>query len=160
MKTSKSCIEDHEVSQTTVSNWYKFCRQMCHEEMGACTAKIGGVVPIVEIDETSDRWLFGRVDRATKKWFGVLTFSDRTRARLVIDNHIREATLIVSDKFSAYLSANERNTLANNLALARMGNSHMWLNHSSNFVNPMNGAHTQSIERNTLANNPALARMG
>ncbi|KAF0729139.1 hypothetical protein Ae201684P_010546 [Aphanomyces euteiches] len=81
MKTSKSCIDDHEVSQTTVSNWYKFCRQMCHDEMEACTLKIGGVGFIVEIDETSlkkkskygrgthheDRWLFGGVDRATKK---------------------------------------------------------------------------------------------
>ncbi|KAH9125651.1 hypothetical protein AeMF1_003762, partial [Aphanomyces euteiches] len=55
-------------------------------------------------------------------------------------------TLIVSDKFSAYVSANERNTLANNPALARMGYSHMWVNHSRNFVNPVNGAHTQSIE--------------
>ncbi|KAH9128003.1 hypothetical protein LEN26_009173, partial [Aphanomyces euteiches] len=83
--------------------------------------------------------------RETKKWFGVLTFNDRTRQRLVpiIANHIREGTLIVSDKFSAYVSANERNTLANNPALARMGYSHMWVNYSRNFVNPVNGAHTQ-----------------
>ncbi|KAH9115851.1 hypothetical protein LEN26_012953 [Aphanomyces euteiches] len=128
--------------------------------MRSCTLKIGGVGSIVEIDETSlkkkskygrgtqheDRWLFGGVDRETKKWFGVLTFNDRTRARLVpiIANHIREGTLIVSDKFSAYVS--QRNTLANNPALARMGYSHMWVNHSRNFVNPVNGAHTQSIE--------------
>ncbi|KAH9154264.1 hypothetical protein AeRB84_003614 [Aphanomyces euteiches] len=60
-------------------------------------------------------------------------------------NHVL-GTLIVSDKFSAYVSANERNTLANNPALARMGYSHMWVNHSRNFVNPVNGARAQSIE--------------
>ncbi|KAH9118734.1 hypothetical protein LEN26_010159 [Aphanomyces euteiches] len=130
-------------------------REICSKEMRSCTIKIGGVRLVVEIDETSlkkkskygrgtqheDCWLFGGVDRATKKWFGVLTYNDRTKAKLmpIIANHIAEGTLIVSDKFSSYVSANERHTLANSPA-------HMWVNHSTNFVNPVNGAHTQSIE--------------
>ncbi|KAF0775928.1 hypothetical protein AaE_000370, partial [Aphanomyces astaci] len=117
---------------------------------------------VLEIDETSlkkkskynrgtrhpECWLFGGVDRATKKWFGVLTYEDRTKPVLsaLIGKHIRPGTLIMSDKFGSYVSTNERHTLANNPALAGMGYSHQWMNHSENFVNPANGAHTQGIE--------------
>ncbi|ETV80994.1 hypothetical protein H257_06428 [Aphanomyces astaci] len=123
---------------------------------------IGGVGSVVEIDETSlkkkskynrgtrhpECWLFGGVDRATKKWFGVLTYEDRTKPVLsaFIGKHIRPGTLIMSDKFGSYVSTNERHTLANNPALAGMGYTHQWVNHSENFVNAANGAHTQGIE--------------
>ncbi|KAH9165297.1 hypothetical protein AeNC1_018534, partial [Aphanomyces euteiches] len=161
-KTASQVGDDLDVSSRTTSEWFKYCRQICSKEMRSCTINIGGVGSVVEIDETSlkkktnygrgtqheDCWLFGGVDRATKKWFGVLTYNDRTKAKLmpIIANHIAEGTLIVSDKLCSYMWANERHTLANTPALTHMRYAHMWVNHSTNFVNPVNGAHTQSIE--------------
>lgn len=52
----------------------------------------------------------------------------------------------MSDHFSSYVSVDEKHTLANNKWLAHMNYNHMWVNHSKNFVNPLNGAHTNSIE--------------
>ncbi|ETV90525.1 hypothetical protein H310_14714 [Aphanomyces invadans] len=155
-------VEDFKVSSRTASDWYSFCRDVCSSEMLKCEMKIGGVGSVVEIDETSlkkkskyncgkrhpECWLFGGVDRTTKKWFGVLTYEDRTKRTLsaLIRKHVRPGTLIMSDKFGSYVSSNEEHTLANNPTLAGMGYSHQWVNHSENFVNPANGAHTQTVE--------------
>ncbi|KAF0710926.1 hypothetical protein AaE_012317 [Aphanomyces astaci] len=85
---------------------------------------------------------------ATKKWFGVLTYEDRTKPVLsaLIGKHIRPGTLIMFDQFGSYVSTNERHTLASNPALTVMEYSHQWVNHSEDFVNPPNRAHTQGIE--------------
>ncbi|ETV94613.1 hypothetical protein H310_11874 [Aphanomyces invadans] len=156
-------IEDFDVSSRTASDWYSFCRDVCSSEIltVSCEMKIGGVGSFVEIDETSlkkskyncrkrhlECWRFGGVDRTTKKWFAVRTYEDRTKRTLsaLIRKHVRPGTLIMSDKFGSYVSSIEEYTLANNPTLARMGYSHQWVNHSENFVNPINGAHTQSVE--------------
>ena len=56
------------------------------------------------------------------------------------------STTIYSDKFGSYVSANERHTLANAALLEKQNYNHRWVNHWENFVNPINGAHTQGIE--------------
>ncbi|KAH9136670.1 hypothetical protein AeRB84_018301, partial [Aphanomyces euteiches] len=122
------------------------CRDICSDELVKCNAMVGGEGCIVEIDETSikkkskynpgrhydDCWLFGGVDRATGKWFGRLVFNDRSKETLstIIKQHIKPGTLIISDKFSSYVSANERHTLENNRLLADMNYSHQWVNHT------------------------------
>ncbi|ETV78743.1 hypothetical protein H257_07586 [Aphanomyces astaci] len=95
-----------------------------------------------------DYWLFGGVDRTTKQWFGVVTFGDRTKPTLMalIKKHIRPGTHIITDKFGSDVSTNQQHTLANNDLLAGMRYTNSWVNHSENFVNPRNGAHTQQIE--------------
>ncbi|ETV80464.1 hypothetical protein H257_06735 [Aphanomyces astaci] len=79
---------------------------------------------------TCEMKLFGGVDRMTKKWFGILTFDARTK--------------IMSDKFGSYVSSNERHTLETNPRLRGMNYTHAWVNHSENFVNPINGSHSPS----------------
>ncbi|ETV75580.1 hypothetical protein H257_09999 [Aphanomyces astaci] len=93
-----------------------------------------------------DRWLFGGVDRATKRWFGILVGEDRTKPTLLalIKKHIRPGTLIMSDK--SYVSTNEVHTFANNRDLQDMRYRHQCVNHTDNFVDPTSGAHTQRIE--------------
>jgi hypothetical protein len=95
-----------------------------------------------------DCWLFGGVDRATSRWFGVLTYGDRTKATLsaLIKKHIKEGSTIISDKFASYVSANCNKTIENNPSLKEMRYTHRWVNHSKNFVDPTTGAHTNTIE--------------
>ncbi|ETV78020.1 hypothetical protein H257_08237 [Aphanomyces astaci] len=67
-----------------------------------------------------DVWLFGGVDRTTRKWFGRLMLHGRTKPSLsaMIGQHIRPGTLIMSDKFGSYVSSDERHILSNNPLLA------------------------------------------
>ncbi|EGZ22470.1 hypothetical protein PHYSODRAFT_433182, partial [Phytophthora sojae] len=84
--------------------------------------QIGGVGHTVEIDETSlkkkskfgrgkqhegqpheDYWLFGGVDRATGRWFVIITGPDRKKKTLspLIYKHIMAGSTIISDQFSS-----------------------------------------------------------
>ncbi|CAM1154777.1 Uncharacterised protein at_DN1813 [Pycnogonum litorale] len=55
----------------------------------------------------------------------------------IIRNSIRPGTAIISDEWRAY---NSINNVGQNY-------DHQTVNHSLNFVNPVNGAHTQNVER-------------
>ncbi|ETV89491.1 hypothetical protein H257_00755 [Aphanomyces astaci] len=97
---------------------------------------------------TKDCWLFGGVDRATKRWFVILVGEDRTKLTLLalMKKHVRPGTLIMSDKFGSYVSTNVAHSLANNRYLQDIKYGHQWVNHTDNFVGPTTGAHTQCIE--------------
>ncbi|KAH9108611.1 hypothetical protein LEN26_014109 [Aphanomyces euteiches] len=128
------------------------CREICKLELKQGDLKIGGVGTVVEIDETSlkkkpkynrstrheDHWLFGGVERSTGRWFGCLVGGDRTKQTLseLIAKQIAPGTTIISDKFVAYVSPNERHTLENNPLLRDKGYTHLWVNYSRNFVGP------------------------
>ena len=43
------------VSKTTLTLWYKICREICSKDMRTCAMEVGGYGCIVEIDETSVR---------------------------------------------------------------------------------------------------------
>lgn len=161
-KSVKDTAKDLKIPNKTVSKWFSVFRDICSKEILPCDFKVGGRGRTVEIDETSlkkkskygrgtvhpDYWVFGGVERETNKWFAVVTFNNRTKPTLstLIKQYILPGTTIISDKFASYVSQNERHTLENNKMLIDMGYKHMWVNHSKNFVNPDNGAHTNSIE--------------
>ena len=53
----------------------------------------------------------------------------------------------MTDMWKSYVTGeNGAHNLENNRWLTDMGYTHRWVNHSENFVNPDNGAHTQGIE--------------
>lgn len=124
--------------------------------------QIGGVGHTVEIDETSlkkkskfgrgkqheDYWLFGGVDRATGRWFGIVTGPDRKKKTMspLIGKHIIVGSTIISDQFSSYVSVNGKHTLENNKWLKGKNYTHKWVNHDKFFVDPKTGAHTNRIE--------------
>ncbi|OWZ22610.1 hypothetical protein PHMEG_0002659 [Phytophthora megakarya] len=125
--------------------WYAYARDICTEEMLRCDMKIGGEGYTVEIDGTSmkkkqrynrgskypDYWVFGGVDRTTKKWFAKVVYDDRTKPNLsrAIKSYIKPGTLIMSDQFKSYVTEY----------------THQWVNHSQTFVDPTTGACTNRI---------------
>ncbi|KAE9121982.1 hypothetical protein PF010_g6903 [Phytophthora fragariae] len=164
-----SATEFTAASPTTITQWYTYARDVCSAEMLRCDMEVGGVGHVVEIDETSlrkkqkynrgknhpDFWVFGGVDRATKKWFAKVVFNDRTKPLLsaVIKKHIHPGTLIMSDMGKAYVTIVTRGknkgkiySLANNRLLRGMRYQHLWVNHTKNFRDPDTGAHTNRIE--------------
>ncbi|ETO99931.1 hypothetical protein F441_22643, partial [Phytophthora nicotianae CJ01A1] len=167
------------VNEQATMQWYTYCRDVCSKEMLSIPTQIGGEGHVVEIDETSlkkkskynrgkhfpDYWLFGGVDRTSNRWFGIVTYEDRTKPTLSaimkkqsnqgegisISSSILNlthlyvnvcSTLIMSDQFSSYVSVNGKHTLANNRHLRGMDYKHLWVNHSETYVDPVSGAHT------------------
>ena len=109
---------------------------------------------IVEIDEIffvkkkyelgrwlSSVWLFGEIERVTKKKFIVplvVEKQDRSAATLIplIKKYILPGTIIVNDDWKAYCS------------LGNEGYTYWVINHTKHFVDPENrDIHTQNIEK-------------
>lgn len=111
--------------------------------------KIGGNGIIVEIDEAkfgrrkynrgrliTGQWLFGGIERRTKKMFVVPVPSRKADVLLpLIRQHIAPESIIYSDCWKAYQNIDKEMY------------QHYTVNHSNNFVDPHTGCHTQNIER-------------
>jgi transposase-like protein len=115
---------------------------------------LGGANSIVEIDESliarrkynrgraiSNRWVFGAIERrADGEYRSFVEFVENRREETLLEiirRRIAPGTTIVSDGWAAY-----RN-------LARHNYHHQVINHSANFVDPVNRSiHTQNIENN------------
>ena len=135
----------------TILSWYAKFNEMCTKiNIYMLPRKIGGVGCIVEIDESkfSKRkynvgrlirsvWVVGGVCRETKQSFfvEVTSRSAAVLTRVVIDNVVR-GTIIYTDCWRGY------NYISNH------GYVHYTVNHSRNFVNPVNYVNTQMIESN------------
>ncbi|XP_072766269.1 uncharacterized protein [Anoplolepis gracilipes] len=136
------------VSQTTIVDWFNFCREVCVFWAHKHSEKFGGPGRIVEIDEAKTghrkynrgrllkgQWIFGGYERNTKKVF-IVPVEDRTEKTLLacIKEWIMPGTTM-SDCWKSY------NCLDNE------DFQHLTVNHSYNFIDPQTGAHTQNIER-------------
>jgi hypothetical protein len=136
------------VSETTVVDWFNFCRDVCNWKVDLNNLQIGGPSLKVEIDEsllfkrkynrgriTAQQWFFGGYCTAQKRGF-LLPVASRDAATLVplIQKHVASGSRIHSDQWGAYTH------------LTSYGWVHLTVNHSQNFVDPDSGAHTQGIE--------------
>ena len=139
-----------EVNKNTVTNFFQAFRDACGEWVDIHNSgKIGGLGKTVEVDETvmikrknhqgrllPEIWVVGGICRETEECFATVV-PDRTAQTLedVIKENIARGTTIHSDMWAGYNNLN------------RLGYIHKVVNHSQNFVNPIDGTHTQKIER-------------
>ncbi|XP_076066108.1 uncharacterized protein LOC143039752 [Oratosquilla oratoria] len=132
---------------TTSVDWRSFCAEVT-ERWLENQEPIGGEGIEVEIDETlfikrgrftKQLWVFGGIERLTKKCFLVpLLNKDRSARTLVpiIKKFIKPGSVVYSDSWRAYKQ------------LCDQGYSHFVINHKDHFVDPNNPkVHTQNIER-------------
>lgn len=126
-----------------------YLREVCSLKLFENSEKLGGPGKIVEIDEslftkrkynvgrfTSQQWVFGGIERGTKKCF-LVPVQSRSKVNLmsVIHDKIESGTTIISDCWKSYND------------IATSGFNHLTVNHTYNFVDPISGAHTNNIER-------------
>jgi len=147
------------VSHRTAVRFCRRCRNTCIRYCQLNPVTVGGVhvvnghvqSRVVEIDDTyfSRRkynrgrftggvWVFGGIDRLSGKCFFEIV-PTRNWAVLfpIIQRHVEYGTLIISDMWAAYRT----------LPQLPNGYSHEWVDHSVNFVDPVDPeVHTQNIE--------------
>lgn len=136
------------VSSREIKYWYGvFRKQMATKNlMEMISNPLNG---FVQIDESlfakrknhvgrivNLQWVFGGCssDRGGTVYFLAVPKRDTNTLAPVINTMIQSGSIITSDEWKAY------NFLSSN------GYIHNTVNHSTNFVNPQNGAHTQRIE--------------
>uniref|UniRef100_A0A8R1E480 DDE_Tnp_IS1595 domain-containing protein n=2 Tax=Caenorhabditis japonica TaxID=281687 RepID=A0A8R1E480_CAEJA len=136
------------VSNKTVADFRCFIRQLSMT-IAARYPILGGPGTVMQVDETAlhtkkfekgckdteVQWVFGGIVSGTREAFAVLV-EDRKTATLmkIMKEKVHPDTIIHSDCFASYTQLNSHFA------------GHMTVNHTTNFVNPINGVHTNSIE--------------
>jgi transposase-like protein len=153
-RTNKAVEKELELTNKTVSQWFKYCRSICtfYFECTSICGLIGGPNVIVEIDESviakrkynrgrliKQRWVFGGLERlhGQRPRRFVELVPNRTRATLlaIIQRRIRPGSIIMTDGWKAYQT------------LSLHGYQHHVVNHSQNYVDPSDRQiHTQGVE--------------
>ena len=127
----------------------KFRSLLSHSIVFESNVMIGGPGIIVEIDETlisrknnpwtgkKGVWVFGGVERTGERRVFAQMVPDRTAKTLleIIKKCIHPDSIIISDCWTAYKSINKKLKI-----------SHMTVDHSKTFKDPITGAHTNHIE--------------
>ena len=150
-------------NRSSIVKWYKFARTICSEWINdpKHSPKLGGYGKIVEFDESffpgkpkynrgrrlyedgweeSEKWVFGMTERGSLDAVAIQVPASRSRKVLlpIIQQHCNVGTIFCSDSWKAY------NKLEQHLDLEDI--LHYPVNHSTNYVDPDTGAHTQTIE--------------
>lgn len=146
-------IDDFDFAKQTVTDWARFCRDLCVERFDRMNhTMIGGPGKIVEIDESllvkrkfnkgrllKQQWIFGGIERSDngEKRFFIEFVDERTESVLIpiIQRRIAPGTKIISDGWRSYSN------------LSNLGYSHSVIVHEDNFVHPNDSTvHTQNVE--------------
>ncbi|XP_052889554.1 uncharacterized protein LOC128297888 [Anopheles moucheti] len=140
------------LSRCAVLEWFRLLRDFLFDfEFDRTSRQIGGAGMTVEVDETKvvrRKYNIGRISSANKEWLvgGICRetgeiFLERVEARTqavlheLIQRHVAPGTRILSDCWAGYNG------------LTGLGYDHATVNHSYNFVDPLQGdVHTQRIE--------------
>ena len=129
----------------------KYFRKVCRLHFRQHPPTIGGPGTIVEVDETCvfkakynrgrrfrrHVWLFGGIERGSGRCFlSIVKRRDASTLLRLVAKYIRPGTTVISDCWRAY----------NSVSALPQAYRHLTVNHRFNFVNPLNGAHTQNVE--------------
>lgn len=148
--STEFCEREFGMSRHSIVDWANFDREVCADSLLRNPAVIGGPGLTVEIDESQfsrrknnvgsvfpAQWVFGGICRENRECF-LFSVPDRSANTLlpIIQQHIRPGTTIMSDEWAAY----------RDIPNVPGNYNHLTVNHSQNFVNPLNNAHTQNVE--------------
>ena len=140
------------ISEKTMVDCYNFFREVCMNYFRSNPISLGGSGVVVEVDEScfshkskyhrgripaSTLWVLSLVDTSVRPAIGYMEIVDKRDADTllpIIQRVVRTGSIIHTDEWRSY-----RN-------LQGLGFTHRTVNHSVNFVNPINGVHTQNIE--------------
>lgn len=150
MVQSKAAFQANTKSRNTTVRWYKKLRNLSCRIMRErnVEGRIGGPGHVIQIDESKfskrkfeigrivrSPWVVGMIDVNTREVCFVETmFRNSETLSDIIRNHVRDGSIIITDCWAGY------NNLRN------MNYTHLTVNHSQNFVDPITGANTQLIE--------------
>ncbi|XP_069960631.1 uncharacterized protein [Cherax quadricarinatus] len=140
--------ENMNITSRNIVDWKNFCDLVCLHWMNEQEA-IGGIGSIIEISESKfgkkkysrgcvmdGIWVFGGIDRDTKKHF-IVPLDSKESATLIplCQKYIKPGSTIHSDSWEAYSELND------------LGYNHQTVNHSRDFVTPDVGIHTNTISK-------------
>jgi transposase-like protein len=137
-------------SSPTVTEYYRFFRELVSSSLEDTDICIGGEGIIVEIDESKfgrrkynrghaveGAWVVGGIERTSdRKFFAeVVNMRDAVTLLDIIDRHVLPGSIVHTDCWRGYDQ------------LSRLiGLEHHQVNHSKEYVNKIDGTHTNTIE--------------
>jgi hypothetical protein len=137
-------------SNTTITNFMQYYRQLIASTLEADDMQIGGPGLVVEIDESKfgkrkynrghhvdGVWVLGGVERSQQRKMFVEIVANRSEATLVevLSRRILPGTIIYSDMWKGYMNISEL-----------LNVRHEVVNHSLHYKDPATGIHTNMVE--------------
>ena len=139
-------------SSSTLADYGRYARQLVINAIDETKEVIGGPEVIVEVDESkfsrrkyhrghhvaSKKWVFGGIERTPESRFFAIVVNDRKAETLdtVMKAYIKPTSIIYSDEWKGYTKLVEKGICS----------VHQTVNHSKNYVNPVDGTCTNKIE--------------
>ena len=145
------------LSKSTVTDWLNFCREVCMVCIEGQSRMIGGFGKIVEIDESKfvkrkyhrgkakkcKDWVLGGICRETGECFmRIVPNRSKETLQKYIRKYVKPGSVIITDCWAAYTDIKEMVDNDGN----ELEYDHYTVNHSSEYVDPVTGAHTNTIE--------------
>ena len=141
------------ISEQATTDYMRHFRQLVADSLDDIDFVIGGEGIKVQIDESKfgkrkyhrghrvdGVWIIGGVEKTPERklFLRIIESRDAITLRKIIMRHVRCGSIIITDCWRGYLNLEE------------LGYTHLSVNHTENFVNPLNGACTNDIEGKIL----------